>query len=81
MRLSEGRTPITTSDWENRELCNNDSGTDCGSNFLGGLDSETDVAVAVTDDDDGLETGTLTSTSLFLDGFDLKKKKGKKKHN
>jgi hypothetical protein len=37
--------------------------------ILGGLDSETNVALGVTDEDNGLETGTLTGTGLLLDGL------------
>lgn len=29
------------------------------------------MALGVTDDNNGLETGTLTGTGLLLDGFDL----------
>lgn len=71
VRLTKVAAPVTTTDGENGELGNGDSGTDGGSDFLGGLDTETDVALRVTDDDDGLETGTLTGTGLLLDGLDL----------
>lgn len=71
VRLTKVGTPVTATDGENSELGNDDGGTDGGSDFLGGLDSETDVALRVTDDNDGLETGTLTGTGLLLDGLDL----------
>jgi hypothetical protein len=71
VRLTEVGTPVTSPDGQNAELGNDDSGTDGGSDFLGGLDTETDVALGVTDDNDGLETSTLTGTSLLLDGLDL----------
>jgi hypothetical protein len=71
VRLTEVGTPVTATDGENAELGDDDGSADGGSNFLGGLDSETDVALRVTDDNDGLETGTLTGTGLLLDGFDL----------
>lgn len=29
------------------------------------------MALRITNDNDGLETGTLTGTGLFLDGLDL----------
>jgi len=71
VRLTKVGTPVTATDGENSELGNDDGGTDGGSDFLGGLDSETDVALGVTDEDNGLETGTLTGTGLLLDGLDL----------
>ena len=74
MRLTKVGTPVTSPDGQDGELGNGDGGTDSGSNFLGGLDTETDVALRVTNDNDGLETGTLTGTGLLLDGFDLHNK-------
>jgi hypothetical protein len=71
VRLTEVGAPVTSSDGDNAELGNDDGGADGGCDFLGGLDAETDVALGVTDDDDGLETGTLTGTGLLLDGLDL----------
>lgn len=71
VRLSEGGAPVTSSDWEDGELGNDNSSADSGGDFLGGLDSETNVAVRVSNDDDSLETGTLTGTSLLLDWLDL----------
>ena len=71
MRLTEVGTPVTTTDRNNAELGDDDGSTDSSSDFLGGLDSETNVTLAVTDDDDGLESGTLTGTGLLLDRLDL----------
>jgi hypothetical protein len=71
VRLTEVGTPVTATDGEDSELGNGDSGTDGSGDFLGGLDAETDVTLAVTDEDDGLEAGTLTGTGLLLDGLDL----------
>jgi len=39
--------------------------------FLGDLDSETDVTIEVSDGNDGLESGSLTGLGLLLDGNDL----------
>ena len=64
-------TPVTSPDGQDSELGDGDGGTDGGRDFLGGLDTQTDVALGVTDEDDGLETGTLTGTGLLLDGLDL----------
>lgn len=71
VRLTKVGTPVTTTDGDNVELGDDDGGTDGGSDFLGGLDTETDVAVGVTNEDDGLEAGALTGTGLLLDGLDL----------
>lgn len=71
MRLTEVGTPVTSPDGQDSELSNGDGGADGGSDFLGGLDTETDVALGVTDEDNGLEAGTLTGTGLLLDGLDL----------
>ena len=71
MRLTEVGTPVTTTDGQNAQLGDDDGSTDGSSDFLGGLDSETDVSLGVTNDDDGLESGTLTGTSLLLDRLDL----------
>ena len=69
--LSEVGTPVSTTDGEDGKLGNDDGSADGGSNFLGGLDSETNVSLRVTDDDDGLETGALTGAGLLLDGLYL----------
>lgn len=71
MRLTEVGTPVSSPDGHNTELGDDDGGTDGSRDFLGGLDSETNVALGVTDDDDGLETSALTGTGLLLDGLDL----------
>jgi hypothetical protein len=71
VRLSEVGAPVSTTDGHNSQLGNDDGGADGSGNFLAGLDTETDVTVRVTDDDDGLEAGTLTGTGLLLDGLDL----------
>lgn len=71
MRLTEIGAPVSSPDGQDAQLSNDDGGTDGGSNFLGGLDSETDVALRVADNDDGLETSALTGAGLLLDGFDL----------
>lgn len=71
VRLTEVGTPVTAADGEDSELGNGDSGTDGSGDFLGGLDTETDVTLTVTDENDGLEAGTLTGTGLLLDGLDL----------
>lgn len=71
VRLTKVGTPVTTADGDNVELGDDDGGTDGGSDFLGGLDTETDVAGGITDEDNGLEAGALTGTGLLLNGLDL----------
>lgn len=71
MRGTEVGSPVSATDWDNGELGDDDSGTDGSRDFLGGLDTKTDVALRVTDDDNGLETSTLTGTGLLLNWLDL----------
>lgn len=71
VRLSNVRTPVTPSNGYDRELGRNDGTSDGGSNLLGGLDTETNVAVKVTNGNESLEPGPLTGRSLLLDGHDL----------
>jgi hypothetical protein len=71
MWLSEIASPVSTSDWNNAELCNDNSSTNSCGNFLRSLDSESNVSLSISDDNDGLETSTLTGTSLLLHWFDL----------
>lgn len=71
VRKTQVGTPVSTTNWQNAQLGDDDSSTDSSCDFLGGLDTETDVSLRITDDNDGLETSTLTGTSLLLDGLDL----------
>lgn len=83
MWLSNVRTPVSSSDGDDRELGDDDSTSDGGSDFLGALDTESDVSkhqlnpkspcrygspVRVTDSNGGLESGSLTGRGLLLDG-------------
>ena len=71
MRLTKFISPVTTSDWHDRELGQDNCTADSSSNFLGALDTKADMTIFVTDSDNSLESGTLTSTGLLLDGLDL----------
>jgi len=71
VRKTQVCTPVTTSNRQNAQLGDDDSGTDGSCDFLGGLDTETDVSLRVTNDNDSLESSTLTGTSLLLDRLDL----------
>ena len=71
VRLTERSTPVTPTNGNDGELGENDGSPDGGRDFLRALDTETDVAVEVTDRDERLEAGALTGTRLLLDGHDL----------
>lgn len=71
MGSTEVGAPVSATDWDDGELGDDDGGADGGCDFLGGLDAESDVTLGVTDEDDGLEAGTLSGTGLLLDGLDL----------
>lgn len=69
--LSQVGAPVSSTDRDDGELGEDDGTSDGGCDFLGALDSETDVAVAVSNDDESLESGSLTGTGLLLDWHDL----------
>lgn len=71
VRSTKVGSPVTSSDGDDAQLGDDDGGADGSGNLLGGLDAETDVALGVTNDDNGLESGSLTGTGLLLDGLDL----------
>jgi len=66
VRETDVVTPVSTTDGDDSKLGDLDSSADSGGNFLGALVADTDVTVAVTDDNVGLEAGTLTGRSLLL---------------
>lgn len=69
--LSDLVTPVPSTDWDDVQLRDDDTSFDGGLDFLRALHTDTDVTVSVTDDDDGLESGSLTGLCLFLDWSDL----------
>lgn len=69
--LTELVAPVAATDGDDRELGEDDGAADGGRDLLRALDTETDVAVEVTDGDERLEAGALTGTGLLLDGHDL----------
>ena len=71
MWFSELGTPVSSSNGDDRELGENDGSSNSGSDFLCALDSESEMAVKVSNGDESLEAGTLTGTGLLLDGHDL----------
>jgi hypothetical protein len=70
VRLLDVVSPVSPSDGDDGELGDNDGSPDGGSDFLGTLDSQTDVTVKVTDSYESLESGSLTGRGLLLDGSD-----------
>lgn len=71
MRKTKVGTPVSSSDGQDAQLGDDNGGADSSCDLLGGLDTETDVSLGITDDHDGLESGALTGTGLLLDGLDL----------
>ena len=62
---------VTSPHRDHRQLSQNDNTTNGGGDFLAAVDAKSNVVVTVTDDDEGLETGTLTGISLLLNGHDF----------
>jgi hypothetical protein len=71
MDLSNFVTPETAADGNEVKLGNDKSALDSNLDFLGDLDAETDVTILVTDNNNSLKAGTLSSLGLLLDGNDL----------
>ena len=64
-------TPVATTDGDDGKLGLDHGTADGGGHFLAALDTETQVTVAITDGNEGLEAGTLTGSGLLLHGHDL----------
>lgn len=71
MRFADLVPPVTTAHWNDRELGQDDGTPDCCCNFFGTLDTQSNVAIAVTDGNKCLEACTLASPGLFLNRHDL----------
>lgn len=72
MRLTKVGAPVTSSDGNDGNLSNDDGGANGSGDFLGCLDTETNVSVGVSNDHDSLETCALTGTGLLLNWLDLR---------
>lgn len=70
--LADLVSPVSTTDRDNRELSQDDGTSDSSCYFLGTLDTQTNMAIEVTDGNESLESGTLTGTGLLLHRHDLK---------
>jgi len=64
-------TPISSSDWHHVQFGINNTTFDGDLDFFGDLDSHSDVSVFVSNDDPGLESGSLAGLGLFLNGTDF----------
>lgn len=69
--LTKSSTPVTSPNGQNAEFGDDDGGTDGCGHFLGGLDTEPDVALGIADDNNGLEARSLSGAGLLLHGLDL----------
>ena len=72
MRFPEGSTPVSSADGQYTEFRNDDGSTDGGSNFFRCFNAQTNVTLGISNDDNCLESSTLTGTGLFLDRLNLK---------
>jgi len=69
--ISDLVSPISSSDWDNVELGVLKTILNGDLDFLGDFDTDSDVSILVSDSNNGLESGSLTSSSLLLDRHDL----------
>lgn len=67
---TDSGTPVTSSDWDDVVLGVKESALDGDLDFLGNLDTDTDVTSSVTDGNNCLESGSLSGLCLLLDGKD-----------
>lgn len=68
---TDGVSPISLSDWDDVELSSLNGTLDGSLDFLVALPSQSDVSLTVSDDDVGLESGSLTGLGLLLDWLNL----------
>jgi len=68
MDTTDSRTPISSSDWDKMDLSIEESTLNGNLDLLGDLDTDTNVTLSITGSDDSLESGSLSSLSLLLDG-------------
>jgi len=71
VRESDLVSPITSSNGNNTDLGKDNSSSNCGGNFLCALNSESNMSVVISNNNESLESSTLSSTSLLLNGHDL----------
>jgi len=71
MRLSDFVAPVSSANGNDGQLGEDDGSSNGGRHFFGTLNAESNVPIGITDSDESLEPGTLSGTSLLLDGHDL----------
>ena len=71
MDITDSVTPETSSDGDKRKLGADEGTLDSNLDFLGNLDTETNVTIVITDGNNSLEAGSLTGSSLLLNRDDL----------
>merc|ERR1719153_1905105 len=71
MRLSDFIAPVSSANGNDGQLGEDDGSSNGGRHFFGTLNAESNVPIGITDSDESLEPGTLSGTSLLLDGHDL----------
>ena len=71
MDVTDLVSPVTSTDGDEAELGGNKGTLDSNLDFLGDLDAETNMTVLVTDGNNSLKAGSLSSLGLLLDGDDL----------
>jgi len=71
MDITDLVTPETSSNGDERKLGANESTLDSNLDFLGNLNTKTNVTIVITDGNDSLEAGSLTGSGLLLDREDL----------
>jgi hypothetical protein len=81
VRQTEVGTPVASSHGDDAQLGDDDGRTDGGSDFLRCLDAQTNMALRIANDDNGLESRSLTGTSLLLNRLDLYSEEVKKVSN
>lgn len=70
MDSTDSGTPISSSDWDKVDLGIEKGTLDGNLDLLGALDTDTNVTLSVTDGDNSLESSSLSSLGLLLDGED-----------
>lgn len=71
MDITDLVTPETSSDGDERKLGADEGTLDSNLDFLGNLDSKTNVTIVITDGNDSLKAGSLTGSGLLLNRDDL----------
>jgi len=64
-------SPIASSDRDQTQFGIYESTLDGNLNFLGDFNTESYMSSLISDGNNCLESGSLTSLGLFLDGYDL----------